>query len=455
MVIPVKEHPSAQRNTVDGGINRSHGHNRESAELSPALLQATPLIVETGSGSYLYDNEGKAYLDFTAGIGVTSTGHCHPRVVEAAQRQIARLIHGQYGIVRHDQLLALVDRLGQFAPEGLSSFFFANSGAEAVEAAVRLARNYTGRQNVIVFQGSFHGRTIGGSALTTSRARFRPSNSGPLPTGVVIAPFPTPYRYGWNLAMTNQFCIQELDHLFATVTQPSDTAAIIVEPVQGESGYQLGSTDFFAALAARAREHGAVLIADEVQSGIGRTGRFWACEHFDMHPDIVVFAKGIASGFPLSGIAARKEIMKKALPFSQGGTFSANAVSCAAAIATLDIIDEENLVENARVMGELLRSGLQAAAARHSLIGDVRGLGLMQASEFTHRDRRPAPELASAVVKAAFARGLIVVTCGPYANIVRMMPALTVSKAEIVRGLEVWNESVDEVLGSDPSSHHR
>jgi 4-aminobutyrate aminotransferase len=449
---PMQHHP-ARKDSVLSGTHPAHQSNRESPELSPALLQATPLIIETGRGSHLYDNEGKAYLDFTAGIGVTSTGHCHPRVVEAAQRQIGRLIHGQYGIVRHDQLLALVERLGQFAPEGLASFFFANSGAEAVEAAVRLARNYTGRQNIVVFQGSFHGRTIGASALTTSRARFRPSNSGPLPTGVVIAPFPTPFRYGWDLATTNQFCIQELDHLFATVTQPSDTAAIIVEPVQGESGYQPGSAEFFAALAARAQAHGILLIADEIQSGIGRTGRFWACEHFDMRPDIVVFAKGIASGFPLSGVAARKEVMKKALPFSQGGTFSANAVACAAAIATLDVIEEENLVENARVMGELLRKGLEATAARHPLIGDVRGLGLMQASEFAHRDHKPAPEIASSVVKAAFGRGLIILTCGPYANIIRMMPALTVSRAEILRGLEVWNESVDEVLASGASRH--
>ncbi len=267
---------------------------------------------------------------------------------------------------------------------------------------MRLARNYTGRQNIIVFQGSFHGRTIGTSALTTSRARFRPSNSGPLPTGIVVAPFPTPFRYGWDLATANRFCIQELDHLFATVTQPSDTAAIIVEPVQGESGYQPGSIEFFAALSARAREHGIVLIADEIQSGVGRTGRFWAIEHFDMRPDLVVFAKGIASGFPLSGIAARKEIMNRALPFSQGGTFSANAVACAAAIATLDVIEEENFVENARVMGGLLRSGLEETASRHPAIGDVRGLGLMQGSEFAHRDRKPAPEIASAVVKAAF-----------------------------------------------------
>ena len=421
--------------------------NRDIAELSPALLQATPLVIETGRGTCLYDREGREFLDFTAGIGVTSTGHCHPRIVEAAQRQVARLIHGQYGIVRHDQLLALIERLGNVVPEGLTSFFFANSGAEAVEASVRLARNYTARQNIIVFHGSFHGRTLGSAALTTSGARFRSATSGPLPPGIVVAPFPTPFRYGWDQETTNAFCLRELDYIFATITSPGDTAAIIVEPVQGEAGYQPGSKQFFHELTKRTQRHGILLIADEVQSGIGRTGRFWASEHFDLRPDILVFAKGIASGFPLSGVAARKEVMARALPGSQGGTFSANAVACAAAVATLEVIAEEGLVDNARITGGKLRAGLEATAARHPAIGDVRGLGLMQASEFVHSDRSPDPEIAKAVVTAAFNRGLIILTCGPFGSIVRMIPALTVSPLEIERGLEIWNASVDEVLG--------
>jgi 4-aminobutyrate aminotransferase len=439
----------AQRTNLGAIPPENRRMNKDMAELSPALVQATPLVIETGRGSFLYDREGREFLDFTAGIGVTSTGHCHPRVVEAAQRQVGRLIHGQYGIVRHDQLLALIDRLGDVVPDGLTSFFFANSGAEAVEASVRLARNYTSRQNVIVFQGSFHGRTLATTALTTSGARFRSANSGPLPPGVVIAPFPAPFRYGWDEETTDDFCLQELDHIFATVTHPSDTAAIIVEPVQGEAGYQPGSKKFFEGLSKRAQQHGILLIADEVQAGVGRTGRFWASEHFDMHPDILVFAKGIASGFPLSGIAARKEIMMKALPGSQGGTFSANAVSCAAAIATLDVIAKEDLVNNARVTGGLLRAGLEATAVRHPVIGDVRGLGLMQASQFVRAGTRSASEIAKAVVKAALDRGLIILTCGPYGNIVRMIPALIVSPPEIERGLEIWNAAVDEVLGGN------
>jgi 4-aminobutyrate aminotransferase len=415
------------------------------SHLSPALIQATPIVAARGQGSYLYDREGRAYLDLTSGIGVTSTGHCHPEVVAAAQKQIATLIHGQYGIVKHEPLLELMERLGACMPAGMDAFFFANSGAEAVEASVRLARNATGRQNILVFQGSFHGRTIGASALTTSGSRFRAAGSGPFPPGVVVAPFPTPYRYGWSLAESNRFCLGELDHLFVTLSAPTDIAAILIEPVQGEAGYQPASTEFFAGLRKRADAHGILLIVDEVQAGMARTGRFWSHEHFDVRPDILVFAKGIASGFPLSGIAASGDLMKKAMPGSQGGTFSANAVACAAAIATLDVIRKEKLLDNARDMGQRLREGLEQTAARHAGIGNVRGLGLMQASEFVTADGSPDPAASKAVVAAALKRGLILLTCGPQGHIVRMIPALTINREEIDQALSIWNASVDEI----------
>lgn len=416
------------------------------ARLSPALMQATPLIVESGKGCVLTDRDGKSYLDFTSGIGVTATGHCHPKVVAAAQAQVGRLIHGQYGIFIHDQLPVLMDKLAAVMPPGLDSFFFANSGAEAVEAAVRLARNATGRQNIVVFQGSFHGRTLAAAGLTTSGARFRAAQSGALPAGVVVAPAPTPFRYGWSQAQADAFCLRELDHLFATQTHPADTAALLIEPVQGEAGYQPMSPTFLAGLRERADKHGILLIADEVQAGMGRTGRFWSGDHAGLEPDTLVFAKGIASGFPLSGIAAREEIMARALPGSQGGTYAANPVACAAAIATLEVIAEEGLVENARVMGEKLRAGLEATRQRNAAIGDVRGLGLMQASEFVGQDGGPAPDVTKAVVKAAFERGLIVLTCGPYGSIVRMIPGLVVTETEVDQALTIWNQAVDSVL---------
>lgn len=414
--------------------------------LSPALQQATPLEVSRAKGCEVFDQNGDAYLDMTSGIGVTATGHCHPRVVAAAQAQLGQMMHGQYGIFRHDKLQPLMDRLGRTMPRGLDAFFFANSGAEAVESAVRLARNHTNRQNVIVFQNGFHGRTLGSAALTTSGARFRSARSGALPPGVVIAPFPHPYRYGWDQETADAFCLSELDHILATVTSPEDTAAILVEPVQGEAGYMPGSTAFFSGLRERASRHGIVLIADEVQCGVARTGRFWACEHFGLKPDILVFAKGIASGLPLSGIAARSEIMASALPGSQGGTYSANVVACAAAIATLDVIEEEGLVTRAAEMGRRLRTGLEAAGQRYQAIGEVRGLGLMQATEFSGRDRAPAPELAQAVRAAALKRNMILLTCGPYGHIIRMIPPLVITEGEIDRAIRIWDECLADVL---------
>jgi 4-aminobutyrate aminotransferase len=417
--------------------------------LSPALKQATPIMAVAGNGTRIVDESGVSYLDLTSGIGVTSTGHCHPRVVEAAQRQTAELIHGQYGIVRHRPLRDLLERLGTVMPSHLGSAFFANSGSEAVEAAIRLARNATGRQNIVVFQGSFHGRTLAASALTTSGGRFRRTGSGGLPPGVLVAPFPNPSHYGWGERECTEFALRELDHILVTLTDPSDVAAFIVEPVQGESGFQPGSAAFFQGLQERARAYGVALIMDEVQSGVGRTGRFWAHEHFDVEPDIITFAKGIASGFPLSGIAARDELMDCAFPGSQGGTFSASAVSCAAAVATLDVIRDEKLVENAAERGAQLRAALDRVAAAHPRrIHSVRGLGLMQATEFRDDDGRPDAEATRNILAAALQRRLIALPCGPYANVVRLIPALTIDAGEVDEAADIWSAAVDQVLGA-------
>ncbi|MBF6479527.1 aspartate aminotransferase family protein, partial [Nocardia cyriacigeorgica] len=246
--------------------------------LSPILKQATPVTVDHGTGCYLYDTDGRRYLDFTAGIGVTSTGHCHPHVVAAAQAQIARLIHGQYTTVMHAPLLELTERLGSVLPEGLDSLFFANSGSEAIEAALRLARQATGRPNVIVFHGGFHGRTVAAASMTTSGTRFSAGFS-PLMAGVHVAPFPTAYRYGWTEEEATAFALRELDYLFATLSAPEETAALIVEPVLGEGGYVPGNRAFFRGLRERADRHGIILVFDEIQTGFGRTGKFFGHQH--------------------------------------------------------------------------------------------------------------------------------------------------------------------------------
>ncbi|MGM7670039.1 aspartate aminotransferase family protein [Microbacterium sp. A93] len=418
--------------------------------LSPQLKQATDVTVDHGRGSCLFDAEGRRYLDFTAGIGVVSTGHCHPRVVAAAQEQVGSLIHGQYTTVMHRPLKELIERLEGVLPPSLDSLFFANSGSEAVEAALRLVRQATGRPNVVVFHGGFHGRTVAAATMTTSGTRFSAGFS-PLMSGVHVAPFPTAYRYGWSEEEATAFALKELDYLFATVTSPQETAAFIVEPVLGEGGYIPGNTEFFAGLRERADRHGILLVMDEIQTGFGRTGRYFGHQHFEVQPDVITIAKGIASGFPLSGIAASEELMSRAWPGSQGGTYGANAVSCAAAVATLQVIEEESLVQNAAQRGAQLLAGARAAAdggsgsgAGHG-IGDVRGLGLMIGSEFTTADGAPDPDRAKAALTVAADKGLLMLTCGAYMNVVRMIPPLVVTAEEIDEGLAIWSSVLAEI----------
>jgi 4-aminobutyrate aminotransferase len=416
-------------------------------KLSPVLRQATPVRAVKGEGVYLTDEDGRRYLDFTAGIGVTSTGHCHPRVVAAAQRQVATLIHGQYTTVLHEPLEQLVDALGEVLPTGLDSLFFTNSGSEAVEAALRLARQATGRPNVVVFHGGFHGRTVAAASMTTSGTKFR-SGFSPLMAGVVVSPFPTAFRYGWSEEQATEFALRELEYTLQTISAPQDTAAFLIEPVLGEGGYVPAPDAFLAGLRQRADRHGILLVLDEVQTGVGRTGRFWGHDHSGIRPDVVITAKGLASGFPLSGIAAGADLMSKAWPGSQGGTYGANAVACAAAVETLSVIRDEGLVENADRMGRRLRDGLQAIAAEYAEIGDVRGLGLMQACEFVTADGTPDPEGAARAQRAAVDEGLLLLTCGAWNNVVRMIPALVVSESQIDAALEAWSAAVQKARAS-------
>ncbi|MCR8695070.1 aminotransferase class III-fold pyridoxal phosphate-dependent enzyme [Rhodococcus pyridinivorans] len=409
--------------------------------LSPRLLQATPVTVDHAEGCYVHGTDGRRYLDFTAGIGVTSTGHCHPHVVEAARRQIGSLIHGQYTTVMHRPLIELTERLGTVLPEGLDSLFFANSGSEAVEAALRLARQATGRPGIVVFHGGFHGRTVAAATMTTSGTRFSAGFS-PLMGGVHVAPFPTAYRYGWSEEEATDFALQELDYLFATLVAPDEIAAFVVEPVLGEGGYVPGNTRFFQGLRQRADEHGILLVFDEIQTGFGRTGKFFGHQHFDVRPDIITIAKGLASGFPLSGIAASEELMERARPGSQGGTYGANAVSCAAAVATLDVIEKEGLVDNAAARGRELLSGARENTT--DAIGDVRGLGLMVGLEFT-TDGAPDRERATAAQQLAAQKGLLLLTCGAHMNVVRMIPPLIVTTQQIEDALGIWSEVLAEV----------
>ncbi|MGF9664041.1 aminotransferase class III-fold pyridoxal phosphate-dependent enzyme [Arthrobacter crystallopoietes] len=419
--------------------------------LSPALKQATPVVVDHALGSWIYGTDGKDYLDFTTGIGVTSTGHCHPKVVAAARDQVGKIIHAQYTTVMHQPLLQLTEKLGEVLPAGLDSVFYANSGSEAVEAAIRLARMATGRPNIVVFQGGFHGRTVAAASLTTAGTKFS-AGFAPLMAGVHMSAFPYAYRYGWDEATAVEFALKELDYLLQTRTAPNDTAAFLIEPALGDGGYLPTPPAFMEGLRERADRHGIKLIFDEVQAGVGRTGRFWGHQHSAATPDILITAKGIASGFPISAIAASTETMSKAWPGSQGGTYGGNAVSAAAGVATLEVVEEEGLVENSRLRGEQLQAGLLEIQGRFPQIGNVRGLGLMQGIEFTGADGNPDAATATAVQQATTEQGLLTLTCGPAGNVVRLIPALVVTPEEITAGLERFEAAVAVATGAVPAA---
>ncbi|MES1941362.1 aminotransferase [Salinisphaera sp. T5B8] len=411
------------------------------SNLSPLLKQATDVHVDRGEGCYLFDTDGKQYLDFTAGIGVTSTGHCHPKVVAAAQEQVGKLIHGQYTTILHKPIQDLSARLADKMPGDIDSIFYASAGTEAAESAMRLMRHATGRPNIVVFHGGFHGRTMGSASMTTSGTAYT-SGLQPLMGGVIVAPFPAAFRYGWSEDQATDFCLQELDYILQTISAPGDTAGMLIEPIQGEGGFIPANTRFMQGLRERCDKHGMLLGADEVQAGYGRTGKFWSHSHFDVEPDIVVTAKGLASGFPLSACAAPRKIMEKGRPGSQGGTYGGNVVACAAALATLDVIEEEGLVDNAGTQGAHLKERLELLADKDGGIGDVRGKGLMVGVEFA-KDGKPDGERAEKVAKECEKHGLLLLRCGPGKQVVRFLPPLIVSRGQIDEGVDIFAKAVD------------
>lgn len=410
-------------------------------QLSPVWYRYTDLVAERGQGANLYTADGTAYLDFTSGIGVTNTGHCHPAVVQAVQEQAARLLHGQANIVLHPPMLDLVGELSRILPPALDRYFFSNSGAEAVEAALKLARAATGRPNVIVFQGSFHGRTIGTMSLTTSKTIYR-AGYQPLMPGVFVAPYPYAYRYGWEPERTRDWCLDELHFLLRTQTAPAETAAVLVEPVLGEGGYVVPPEGFLAGLREICDQHGMLLIADEIQSGFGRTGDWFAFERSGIQPDVVIMAKGLASGLPLSGIAASQEHMRRWPPGSHGGTYGGNALACAAAAATIRAIRDEKMLENARQRGQQLMAGLRHLQEQDPRIGDVRGRGLMVGVEFTRDDAGPDIEVAKRAIKSCLAEQLLLLSCGPWDNTVRFIPPLVVTEQQVNQALQVFGRAL-------------
>ena len=414
--------------------------------MSPVWGRIFNFVAERAEGSYIYTEDGRKLLDFTCGIGVTNTGHCHPKVVAAIREQAGNFIHAQANIVIHKPMLQLIEELRQIAPPSIDGFFFSNSGAEALEGAVKLARSATGKQNIIVFSGSFHGRTAGTMALTTSKTIYR-AGFGPLPSGVFVAPFPYAFRLGMSEEQASAYALGELEHLLASQTAPKETAAILIESVMGEGGYIVPPTSFMKGLREICDKHGILLIFDEVQSGFGRTGKWFALEHFNVIPDIITAAKGLASGMPLSGVFSRLDLMKKWEVGSHGGTYGGNAVACAAGVASIQAMREENMLENATERGTQLVTGLRKLQEEYPQIGDVRGKGLMIGTEFLV-DNRPqnAKPLVKEILHAAEERNLLLLSCGTYDNTIRWIPPLNVTAGQINDGLKVFEAALKAVV---------
>ncbi len=412
--------------------------------LSSIWSHQTNLLIERGEGVYLYDSSGSRYLDFTSGIAVTSTGHCHPRIVDTLKKQSEKLIFGQLNTVYHPVVVDLIEELKSVVPPALDTFFFSNSGAEAVEAAVKLAKHATKKQNIIVFQGSFHGRTHLAMSMTTSKTGYRKCYQ-PLIPGIFATPYPYTFYYGWSEEETLAFSIRELEKLLVSQSAPEETACIVVEPILGEGGYVVPPKGFLPALRKICSENDILLIADEIQSGCGRSGDFFAVEHENIEPDIMTSAKGLGSGMPISCVAYRKELGKSWITGSHGGTYGGgNTLACAAAAETIRIIKDENLTENAVKRGKQLQSALCKLREQYPVIGDVRGRGLMVAAEFT-QNGKPDGKTAKAIADKSWKNNLLLLTCGTYGNIIRWMPPLIVTEEHIEEGLEIFEGILKEL----------
>ncbi len=431
--------------------------------LSPAWAAAFDIAIDHGEGSYLYDTAGKRYLDFTSGIGVTNTGHAHPRIVKAIQDQAAKLIHGQIGVGKAQCVLDLTDELMTVLPKQLDMFHFGNSGAEAVEAAVKLAKQVTGRTNIIAFEGSFHGRTHMTMAMTKSKTSYSVKYQ-PLPSGV----FSNPYAHCYHCPISKRtmsdqaraelsascpddggaccgWPLEQLHFLLKTQSAPSETAAIVVEPLLGEGGYVAPPASFLRGLREICDHYGILLVFDEIQTGFGRTGKWFAMEHYDVLPDVVIMAKGLASGMPISGIAANHKVMGSWSPGSHGGTYAPNVVCAAAGVETIRVMRDEKIVENAAARGAQLRKGLLDLKKEFGQIGDVRGLGCMIGTEFVKPDGSPDAATMNKVNQYCTEHNLLMLTCGTYGNVIRWIPPLVVTEQQIDESLKIFAAALDSV----------
>ena len=414
---------------------------RELDAVAHPLIVHLPVFAAEAEGATITDVDGNRFIDFAGGVGVMNVGHGHPRVVEAVQEQAAKFIHTDFTVVPYEGYVELAERLGALAPiSGPTRCAFFNAGTEAVENAVKFARLFTGRQAVIAFEGAFHGRTLLAMTMTSKTHPYK-AGLGPFVPEIYRVPYPNAYR-GPSAAEA----LAAIRRAFTTVVAAENVAAIVFEPVQGEGGFVPAGAEFARGLRELCDENGIVLICDEVQSGFGRTGRFFAMEHYGVEPDLMTVAKSIASGLPLSGVLGKAEIMDAPGKGGVGGTYVGNPVAQAAALAVLDVIDDEDLVERSAAIGVTMRARMEEWQARWPQIGDVRGLGSMLAIELVAGDGAPDAELATRVVDEALQRGLLLLKAGVELNCIRVLVPLVISDAELDEALDVWDEALRAAL---------
>lgn len=414
--------------------------------MPPVVKRATTMGVTKGEGCYLWSEDGRKILDFASGVAVCNLGHNHPKVVEAAEKQMKELIHGGHNVVYYESYVRLAERLVELTG-GDTMVYFSNSGAEANEGAIKLAKYVTKRPGIIAFRGSFHGRTLATTSLTSSSSAYRKNYEGLLPS-VYFAEYPYLYRTPYE--MKDGKCpkeyFEQFENIFHTLIDPSMVAAIMMEPVQGEGGYIVPDKEFVQYLREICDKYGILLIFDEVQSGMGRTGKLFAYEHFGVKPDILTSAKGIANGFPLSAVIGKKEIMEQWPAGAHGGTFGGNPVACAAANAVLDELTDGGMLDNAAKMGDYFKEKLFALQKKYpSVIGDVRGLGLMLAMEMVHPDKTPDADITTAIRTKALEKGLLLLGCGTNHNIVRFIAPTIVTEKEIDIAINIIDECLKEL----------
>jgi 4-aminobutyrate aminotransferase / (S)-3-amino-2-methylpropionate transaminase / 5-aminovalerate transaminase len=416
---------------------------RKERVVADALTVSLPVVIEEARGATFTDVDGNTFLDFAGGVGCLAVGHSHPRVVAAIEEQARRFTHTDFTVVPYEVYVALAERLCALAPlaaPAKAAFF--NAGTEAVENAIKLARAYTKRPAVIAFEGAFHGRTLLALSLTSKTHPYK-AGLGPFAPEVYRVPFANDYR-----GPDPRTALEALERALITQVAAETVAAIVLEPIQGEGGFVVAPRDFMAGVRRICDDNGIVLVVDEVQTGFGRTGRMFAIEHYAVEPDLVLMAKSIAAGLPLSGVLGRAEIMDAAGDSAIGGTYVGNPVAQAAALAVLDVIEDEGLLERAVGLGETIRARMVAWQERFEQIGDVRGLGAMLAIELVHdrSTKDPAPELASAVVEHAAQNGLLLLKAGIYSNCIRVLVPLVIGDAELDEALEVWEHALEASL---------